>query len=99
RAHRGLHATALALTRTRETRVELVLAAEEAAPGHAHVVEHDLGGVAGADAVLGELLPLRQALRARRHDEAGLPSRPELGFDRRDHHVHVGDAAVGDPRL
>ena len=33
------------------------------------------------------------------HDEAGLAPRPELGVDGGDHHVDVGDAAVGDPRL
>ena len=38
--------------------VELLLAAEQAAARHAHVVEHDLGGVRGADAVLLVLLPL-----------------------------------------
>ena len=56
----------------RELRVELLLAAEQAAARHAHVVEHDLGGVRGADAVLLVLLPLRQALGAGRHDERRL---------------------------
>ena len=41
--------------------VELVLAAEQAGAGDAHVVEHDLGGVRGPDAVLLVLLALRQA--------------------------------------
>ena len=45
--------------------VELLLAAEQAAAGHPHVVEHDLGGVRGPDAVLLVLLALRQALGAR----------------------------------
>ena len=34
-----------------------------------------------------------------RHDEAGLAPAPELGIDGGHHHVDVGDAAVGDPRL
>ena len=79
--------------------VELVLAAEQARAGDPHVVEHDLGGVRGADAHLRVLLALRQAGRAGRHDEAGLTAALQLGIDGGDHHVDVGDAAVGDPRL
>ena len=52
-----------------EPRVELLLAAEQAVAGDAHVVEHDLGGVAGPDAHLLELLAHREAGRARRDDE------------------------------
>ena len=68
--------------------------------GDAHVVEDDLGGVAGADAVLLELLA--------HASDPGVPGGTtklawprafELGVDRRDDHVDVGDAAVGDPRL
>src|SRR5262249_19101841 len=69
-AHRRLHTRALALTRLGEPRVELLLAAEQAAPRHAHVFENDLGGVTGADAVLLELLALTQTPRARRDHEA-----------------------------
>ncbi len=43
--------------------------------------------------------PWRQALGARRDDEAGLAAALELGIDGGDHDVDVGDAAVGDPRL
>jgi hypothetical protein len=49
--------------------------------------------------VLLVLLALRQALRARRHHEAGLTPAAERGVDGGHHHVQVGDAAVGDPRL
>ena len=68
-------------------------------PGHAHVVEDDLGGVRRPDAVLLVLLALRQALRARRDDEARLAPAPELGVDGGHDDVDVGDAAVRDPRL
>ena len=43
--------------------------------------------------------PCDRPLRARRDDEAGLAPALELGVDRGDDHVDVGDAAVGDPRL
>ena len=46
-----------------------------------------------------ELLALAEAGRAGGHHEAGLPARPEVGIDGRHDDVHVGDAAVGDPRL
>ena len=55
-----------------ELRVELVLAAKQAAAGHADVVEDDLGGVRRPDAVLLVLLALREARRAGRNDEARL---------------------------
>ena len=42
---------------------------------------------------------MREAGRAGRHDEAGVTASAQLGLDRRHDHVHVGDAAVGDPRL
>ncbi len=41
----------------------------------------------------------RQARRARRDDEPGLPAGAELGVDGGDDHVHVGDPAVGGPGL
>ena len=43
--------------------------------------------------------PLRQARGAGRDDEAGLPAALQLRVDRGHDDVHVGDAAVGDPRL
>jgi hypothetical protein len=45
--------------------VELLLAAEQARAGDAHVVEHHLGGVRGLDAVLLVLLAHRQPGRVR----------------------------------
>ena len=99
RRHAGVAAGAGALADPGEAGVELVLAAEQAAAGHAHVVEHDLGGVAGADAVLVELLALAEALRARRYDEAGLAAGLEVGVDDGGDDVDVGDAAVGRPGL
>src|SRR5207302_6731675 len=99
RRHGRLHLGPLALAGPGQALVELVLAAEQAAARHPAVVEDDLAGVRRADAVLLELLPGLQTGRRGRHDEAGLTPRPELGFDRRDDNVDVGDAAVGDPRL
>src|SRR5262249_22624603 len=52
RAHRRLYARALAFTRTRDPRVELLLATEETPTGDAYVVEHDFGSVTRADAHL-----------------------------------------------
>jgi hypothetical protein len=99
-AHRRLLlASAAALAGTRQLGVELLLAAEEAAAGYAHIVENHLGRVRGADAVLGVLLALRQPLGAGRNDEAGLAAALQLGIDRSNDDVDVGDAAVGDPRL
>ena len=46
RAHRGLHPRALTLAGTRESGVELLLAAEQQRARDAAVVEDDLGGVA-----------------------------------------------------
>jgi hypothetical protein len=76
--------------------VQLRPAAQQQASGAS---QHHLGGVRRPDAVLAVLLPLRQALGARRDDEAGLAPALERRVDGGDHHVHVGDAAVGDPRL
>ena len=64
-----------------------------------HVVEHYLGGVRGADAVLLELLALGQALGAGRYDERHLAAGAERRVDRRDDDVPVGDAAVRGPGL
>ena len=82
--------------------VHLLLATEEERARDLHVVENHLSGVAGPNPVLLELLPHRQravVLGLGRHDEAGVAPRAELGVDDRDHHVDVGDAAVGDPCL
>jgi hypothetical protein len=49
--------------------------------------------------VLLELLPLAEPGRAGWHDERGVASGAELRVDREHKHVHVGDAAVGDPGL
>ena len=50
----------LALADAGDACVELLLAADDQAAGDADVVEHDLGGVRGADAVLVELLALAE---------------------------------------
>src|SRR5690606_32609876 len=52
--------------------VELLLAAEQHRAGDAAVVEHDLGGVGGTDAVLLVLLALADALGALGDEERGL---------------------------
>ena len=52
---------ARALAGAREALVELLLAAEQAAAGDAAVVEEDVGGVGGAQAVLLDLRALGQA--------------------------------------
>ena len=64
-----------------------------------HVVEDHLTGVRCPDAHLLELLPGREPRRAGWDDEARLAPGPERGVDGRHHDVHVGDPAVGDPRL
>ena len=79
--------------------VELLLATEQAAAGHPHLVEDHLGRVRGADAVLVELLPLAEPLGAGRDDEAGLAAGAQVGVDHGRHDVDVGDAAVGRPGL
>ena len=65
RLHRRLRLALLALAHPREALVELLLAAEHVARRHAAVVEEHVGGVRGAQAVLGDLRPLRDALRPR----------------------------------
>ena len=80
--------------------VELLLAAEQAAAGHPHVVEDHLGGVRGPDARASRTsAPATGPCVPRRHDEAGLAAALQRGVDGGHDHVHVGDAAVGDPRL
>ena len=51
------------------------------------------------DAVLEVLLTLAESLRAGRDHERGVPAALQLRFDGGDDDVHVGDAAIGDPRL
>ena len=67
--------------------------------GYAHIVEDDLGGVTGLDAVLLVLLPLGETSGAGRDDEAGVTLRPELGVDHGDDDVDISHATVGDPGL
>src|SRR4051812_35385635 len=97
--HGGLALRALALARLRHALVKLLLPAEQAAAGDAAVVEEDVGGVRGAQAVLLDLGAHLHALGARWDDEGGLAAGLQLGIDRRDHDVHVRDAAVRRPRL
>ena len=99
RHRRLLGAGAALLPGAGELLVELVLAAEELAAGYAYVVEHDLGSVRGADAVLLVLLALAQTRSVRTDDEARLAAALQRRIDGGDDHVDVGDAAVGDPRL
>ena len=77
--HGRLGVAVLTCTDTGDPLVELVLAAEQTAAGHSHVVEHDLGGVARADAVLLVLHGHAQAVGAGRDDEAGMALRPNSG--------------------
>src|SRR5205814_1353032 len=74
RAHRGLHAARLSLARTRDPIVELLLAAEQAVTGHAHVGKDHLGGMAGANAHLLELLAHREPRGPGRNDERRVPA-------------------------
>ena len=55
--------------------------------------------MAGADAVLLELLALAEARGARRDDEGGVAAVVQLGIDGEHEHMHVGDASIGDPGL
>src|SRR3954469_13691461 len=80
-------------------RAEPLPAAEQARARHPAVVEEDLRGGGGAQAVLAQLEPALEPRGASRHDERGLPARAELGLDRRHDHVQARDAAVGGPRL
>ena len=68
-------------------------------PRDTHLIEHHLGGVRRANAVLLVLLSLRKTLGSRWNDERRLPATAQLRIDRRDDDVDVGDAAIGDPRL
>ncbi len=99
RTHRGLARGALPGPGPRQPRLQRLPAAEQARSGHPYVVEEDVGGVRGPQAELAQLLGADQPRRARRHDERGLAARAQLRVDRRGHHVHVGDAAVGRVRL
>src|SRR5215210_6227158 len=82
-----------------ELALELLHAAEQMIGGHPAVLEDDLGRVGGPDPKLRLLLALAEPGRPLGHDERGLAPRPQLGIDRGDHHVDVGDPAVGDEDL
>ena len=97
--HRRLRFRFLALADAGEAFVELLFAAEQAGARDAAVVEEDVGGVRGPQAVLFHLGALLAARGARRDHEGGVAARAELAIDRGDHHVDVGDAAVGRPGL
>src|ERR1700722_8441516 len=98
--HRGVGLVLRPLACAGQAFVELLLAAEHVAGGDAAVVEVDVGGGRGAQTVLGDLGALGDALGfAHRHDERGVAFGAELAVDGGDHDVHVGDAAVGGPRL
>jgi hypothetical protein len=61
--------------------VELLLAAQQARARDAAVVEEDVGGVGGAQAVLLDLRAHLEALGAGRDHERGLAARAELAVD------------------
>ena len=94
-------AAAPALAGAGEALVELLLAAEQAASrGRARRRGRPRRCATARMPCFLNFWPMRQARRARRHDEAGL-ARGALssGSTDGDDHVDVGDAAVGDPRL
>ncbi len=97
--HGRLGVARLALPHAGQALVELLPTAEQARAGDADVFEDDLGSVAGADAVLRELLALCEARRVRGYDERGVTPAAEFRVDDGDDHVHVGDATVADPGL
>ena len=82
-----------------ELALELLHAAEQVLERDPAVLEHDLGGVRGADADLRLLLALAQARGALLDHERGLAAVAELGRDVGDDDVDVGDPAVGDEDL
>src|SRR6185503_18590806 len=99
RGQRAGGAAALPAAGALQLALELVEAAEQVIHGHAHVLEHDLGGLRGADAELVFLLAHGQAGRALLDHERGLAAVAERRVDGRDDDVDVGDAAVGDEDL
>ena len=82
-----------------ELLLELLVAAEQVLHRDAAVLEHDLGGLRGADAELDSFLPSDRPGVSFGHDERGLAAVAELGVDGRDDDGHVGDAAVRDEDL
>ena len=70
--HRRLRLCLFALAHAGEALVELLLAAEQAGARHAAVVEVDVGGVRGAQAVLLHLGALLAALGPGRYHEGGV---------------------------
>ena len=97
--HRRLRFRLLALADPGQAFVELLFAAQQAGARDAAVVEVDVGGVRGAQAVLLDLGALLAAGGVRRDHEGGVAARAELAVDRGDDDVDVGDAAVGRPGL
>ena len=97
--HCRLGVARLALTYSGKALIELVLAAEQTASGNTNVFEHDLGGVAGLDAVLLVLLTLRQSGGVRWNDETCVSLGAELWVDNGDYDVDVCNTAIGDPCL
>src|SRR5690606_37675726 len=81
RAHRGLAPAGPPGPGTVQARVELVLAAQQAASRHPDVVEEDVGGVRRAQAQLLDLATALQALRTRRDDERRLAAGAERRVD------------------
>ena len=82
-----------------ELALELLHPAEQVLERDPAVLEHDLGGVRGADPDLRLLLALAQARGALLDHERGLAAVAELGGDVGDDDVDVGDPAVGDEDL
>ncbi len=66
---------------------------------HAHVLEHELGGVAGAVAHLGDLPADAEAGSGRRHDDHRHAGVAALVARAREQAEPVGLRAVGDPHL
>src|SRR6476659_643903 len=97
--HRRLRFGALALAHASPALVELLFTTAQTGARDTAVVEVDVGGVGGAQAVLLHLGALLAALGARRDDEGRVATRAQVAVDRGNHHVDVGDAAVGRPRL
>src|SRR6201999_4495303 len=79
--------------------LQLLVAAEQVLGRDPAFVEHDLGGVGGADPELRLLLALGQPRRPLLDHEGGLAAGAERRVDGGDDDMDVGDAAVGDEDL
>src|SRR5438270_4727731 len=98
--HRSLRLALLALPHAGDALVELLLAAEHVAGGHATVIQEHVGRVGRPQSVLRDLRALGDPLDlTHRDDECRVAARSQLRVDGRDHHVDVGDAPVGRPCL